>query len=58
VAFLGTGLALPALFRVARSEDDNDGLTQLLDRYARWYAFSAPWQALAFIASVVALAVR
>ena len=58
VAFLGTGMALPALLGVTRSADDDDKLTPMLNRYARWYAFSAPWQALAFCASVVALAVH
>lgn len=64
LAFLGTGLALPALFRATRTVDqtraaDQKGhLERLLDRYARWYAFSAVWQALAFLAAVAALAVR
>lgn len=58
VAFLGTGLALPMLFRVTRTADDPALLTPLLDRYSRWYAFSAVWQAVAFVAAVVALAVR
>lgn len=57
VAFVGTGLALPALRRVARTPPDRPaGLEPLLDRYARWYAFSAPWQAAAFLFSVLALA--
>lgn len=58
IAFLGTGLALPMLFRVTRTADDRALLTPLLDRYSRWYAFSAVWQAVAFVAAVVALAVR
>jgi hypothetical protein len=57
-AFLGTGLALPALFRVTRTPDEQDQLRPLLDQYARWYAFSAVWQVVAFLAAVVALAVR
>jgi hypothetical protein len=57
LAFLGTGLALPALFRVTRiSPAEHDQLKSRLDRYARWYAFSALWQAVAFIAAVIALA--
>ncbi len=55
LAFAGTGLALPALFRVTRASADAQ-LKQLLDRYARWYAFSALWQAAAFVAAVLALA--
>ena len=58
LAFLGTGLALPMLFRLARTADDPEQLTPLLDSYARWYGFSAWWQMLAFVASVVALAVH
>jgi hypothetical protein len=58
IAFLGTGLALPMLFRVTRTDDNREQLTPLLDRYARWYAFSAVWQAVAFLTAVVALAVR
>ena len=59
VAFLGTGLALPTLLRVARKPDEPaEILAPALDHYARWYAFSAVWQATAFAASVVALAVR
>jgi len=58
LAFVGTGLALPALFRVTRTAEQREHLTPLLNRYARWYAFSAVWQALAFLAAVVALAVR
>jgi hypothetical protein len=58
LAFLGTGLALPALFRVTRtSQGEYDQLEPRLDRYARWYAFSALWQAVSFIAAVLALAV-
>lgn len=57
LAFLGTGLALPALLRVTRNSDEQQ-VKPLLDRYARWYALSAVWQALAFLAAVVALAVR
>lgn len=57
LAFLGTGLALPALFRVTRTPSgEHDRLKPRLDRYARWYAFSALWQAMAFLAAVVALA--
>jgi hypothetical protein len=33
-------------------------VTPLLDHYARWYGFSAIWQALAFLASAAALAAR
>jgi hypothetical protein len=56
LAFVGTGLALPALLRVTRMPPDRPaGLKPLLDRYARWYAFSAPWQAAAFVFSVLAL---
>jgi hypothetical protein len=58
IAFLGTGLALPMLFRVMRTADDPAQLTPLLGRYSRWYAFSAVWQAVAFVAAVVALAVH
>lgn len=55
LAFLGTGLALPALFRVTRAPADEQ-LASRLDRYARWYAFSAFWQAVAFVTAVLALA--
>lgn len=41
VAFLGTGLALPTLFRVVRNADQPALLTPPLNRYARWYGFSA-----------------
>ncbi|MFD1147656.1 hypothetical protein [Saccharothrix hoggarensis] len=59
VAFVGTGLALPALFRVTRTpSDEHDRLRPRLDRYARWYGFSALWQGVAFVAAVLALAVR
>jgi hypothetical protein len=58
IAFLGTGLALPMLFRVTRTADDPAQLTPLLDRYSRWYAFSAPWQAVAFLCAVIAVAVQ
>jgi hypothetical protein len=59
LAFLGTGLALPALFRVTRTPaGEHDQLNPPLDRYARWYAFSAFWQAVAFLAAVLALAVH
>lgn len=56
LAFMGTGLALPALFRVKNAPDLEEQLVPLLDRYARWYGFSALWQAVAFIASALALA--
>jgi hypothetical protein len=36
LAFLGTELALPALFRVTRTPDEQERLTPPLDRYARW----------------------
>jgi hypothetical protein len=56
LAFLGTGLALPALFRVIRTpQDEHNQLKPRLDRYARWYAFSALWQSVAFVAAVIAL---
>ncbi|MFE9328877.1 hypothetical protein ACIHDR_48880 [Nocardia sp. NPDC052278] len=57
LAFLGTGLALPARFRVVRTtEDEHLQLKSRLDRYASWYAFSAFWQAMAFLAAVLAVA--
>jgi hypothetical protein len=56
LAFVGTGLALPALLRITRSaRDEPDQLPRRLDRYARWYAFSALWQAVAFVAAVLAV---
>lgn len=58
LAFVGTGLALPALFAVRNAPDEPQQLTPLLDRYARWYSFSALWQAVAFVAAVIALAVK
>ncbi len=57
LAFLGTGLALPALFHVTRPPaDEHDQLKRRLDRYAGWYAFSAFWQTIAFLTAVLALA--
>ena len=57
VAFLGTGVALPMLFRLTRTPDDPQQLTPLLERYARWYGMSAWWQMLAFATAVGALVV-
>lgn len=48
---------LAGLFRVTRTpRDEHDRLAERLDHYAGWYAFSALWQAAAFLAAVVALA--
>ena len=55
LAFLGTGWRCPRLFRVTRTPDR---LKSRLDHYARWYAFSAFWQAVAFLTAVLALAVH
>lgn len=56
VALFGTSRALPAVLSLRNASDDQALLSATLDRFARWHSFSAIWQMVAFLASVVALA--
>lgn len=56
IAFIGTSRAIPAMLSLREAPDDEESLSKILDRLARWHTFSTVWQVVAFIALVVALA--
>jgi hypothetical protein len=57
LAFIGVAGALPAMFKLWQtSDDDPSQVARLLDRFARAGTFSAAWHAIAFILIVTALA--
>ena len=56
-AFVGVARALPPMFRLLATSDDDPALVAgLLDRFARAGTFSALWHAVAFTLIVTALA--
>ncbi len=57
IAFISTSRALPAVLSLRQAPPDDEALlSEILDRFARWHAFSAIWQLASFIALVIALA--
>lgn len=57
LAFVGVARALPPMFRLWQTSDDDPALVAgLLDRFARAGTFSALWHAVAFTLIVTALA--
>jgi hypothetical protein len=56
LAFVGTACAMPVVLRLRQTINDEALLSKMLNRFARWHAFSAAWQVVAFVAMVAALA--
>ena len=58
VAFVGVGRALPQMFKLWKTSDEDPALVaRLLDRFTRAGTFSAIWHVIAFVLIVAALAV-
>lgn len=56
LAFIGTSRALPAMLSLQDAPDEEVLLKKILNKFAKWHAFSTIWQVISFFALVVALA--